>query len=182
MVNPYETINRFSQNYNPFRIPTSCGYNYTSIMKRHYLTFLLLILILVACGQEISLPVPQDASEIVTLSPNPTITPVPTAIPRREDASGIGVAFFKAWENNDILGMYSLLTPQSQALVDGGSFVESYQNAMNTATAHTISSQILSANQEGDSAEMAARVTWDTTAVGSIVRDLIVPLAYENGR
>lgn len=151
-------------------------------MKRHHIAFFLLILILAACGQEISIPIPQDASEIVTLSPNPTITPVPTAVPRREDASGIGVAFFKAWENNDILGMYSLLTPQSQALVDGGSFVESYQNAMNTATAHTISSQILSANQEGDTAEMAARITWNTTAVGTFVRDLIVPLAYENGR
>lgn len=152
------------------------------IMKRQHVAFFLLIFLLAACSQGINIPVPQDASEIVTLPPEPTITPVPTAIPTREDASGIGVAFFKAWENNDLLGMYSLLTPQSQALVDGGSFVERYENAMKTATAHTITSQILSANQEGDSAEMAVRVTWDTTAVGTIVRDLVVPLAYANSR
>lgn len=151
------------------------------MMKRNFVAFLCLILGLVACGQEISVPI-QDSSELVTLPPPPTNTPIPTDIPTREDASGIGVAFFKAWEQGDLLGMYSLLSPQSQALVDSSSFINRYQDALDTATAHTVYSQTLSSHQEGDTAEMAVRVTWETAAVGDIIRDLTVPLAYENGR
>jgi penicillin-binding protein 2 len=151
-------------------------------MRRNQVAFLLLLLLLVACGQEGGLPFVQDANEWATLPPLPTQTPIPTEIPTAEDASGIGVAFFKAWEQGDLLGMYSLLAPQSQALVDSGSFVARYQEAMDTATAVTISSQMLSAQQEGNQAEMAVRVTWQTNTVGEIVRDLTLPLVYENGR
>ncbi|MCP4359265.1 MAG: hypothetical protein GY796_14730 [Chloroflexi bacterium] len=151
-------------------------------MDKKHIVFFLPIILLAACGQAVSLPAPQDASEIVTLPPLPTQTAVPTEVPTKEDASGIGLAFFKAWENGDLLGMYSLLAPQSQQLVDSVSFVERYQEAMNTAAVQTISSQTLSANQEGNQAEMAVRVTWHTAVVGDIVRDFSVPLLYENGR
>ncbi len=143
---------------------------------------LLLLFLLAACGQGVRLPVPQDTSDIVTLPPPPTHTPIPTEIPTREDASGIGVAFFKAWEYSDLLGMYSLLAPQSQAVVNSTAFVSRYQEAMDTATVRAVYSQMLSATQEGNQAEMAVRVTWQTNAVGDIVRDLTVPLVYDNGR
>ncbi len=149
---------------------------------RRYAILLVLALGLVACGQGLSLSTLQDSNEIVTLPPPPTHTPIPTEIPTQEDASGIAVAFFKAWEQGDLLGMYSLLTPQTQALIDSASFVARYQEAMDTATAHTILPQMLSAAQEGNQAEMAVRVMWQTTVVGDIVRDLTVPMAYENGR
>jgi len=100
----------------------------------------------------------------------------------REDASGIGRAFFRAWEGRDYLGMYSLLSPQSQALVDSRSFVERYEEAMTTAAVQAIHTQPLAMLQEDDHAEFSARVTWETAVVGDITRDYTVPMVYNQGR
>lgn len=152
-------------------------------MKRQHTVLFLLILWLAACGQGVALPPIQDSrARDVTLPPPPTNTPIPTEVPTTEDATGIALAFFKAWEQGDLLGMYSLLTPQTQALVDSASFVGRYQEAMNTATTQAVHTQMLAAAQEGNQAEMAVRVTWQTFAVGDIVRELRVPMAFQNGR
>ena len=112
----------------------------------------------------------QDSSELVTLTPLPTNTPHPTEIPTSEDANGIGLAFYRAWELNDYLGMYSLLAPSRQALIDSISFVTRYEEAMAIATVTEISSQALGTLQDGNSAQMQVRVTWQTAAVGTIIR------------
>ncbi|MCB9419450.1 MAG: hypothetical protein H6667_06585 [Ardenticatenaceae bacterium] len=150
-------------------------------MKQKYTLFLLLIT-LAACGQNVTLPLPQDSFQEVTATPLPTNTPLPTAVPVEEDASGIGRAFFRAWEDGDYLGMYSLLAPQSQALVSSSDFVALYQDLMTTATVQTVSTQPLSMFQDGNKAEFGVQVIWDTAVVGRIVRDHIVPLSYEGGR
>ncbi len=144
------------------------------------LLFLLFFALLVACGEGI--PPIQDSSELVTLTPLPTNTPRATEIPTSEDANGIALAFYRAWELNDFLGMYSLLTPGSQALVDSVSFVSRYEESMNTATVTQVSTQALGTLQDGNTAQMQVRVTWQTAAVGAIVREYTVPLAFENGR
>lgn len=143
---------------------------------------LLFFALLVACGSEGFIPAIQDSNELVTLTPLPTNTPRPTEIPTSEDANGIGLAFYRAWELNDFLGMYSLLTPGSQALVDSISFVGRYEDAMNTATVTQVSTQALGTLQDGNTAQMQMRVTWQTAAVGTIVREYTVTLAFENGR
>ncbi|MEJ2747485.1 MAG: penicillin-binding transpeptidase domain-containing protein [Anaerolineae bacterium] len=128
------------------------------------------------------MPLPQDSFQEVTATPLPTNTPQPTAVPVLEDASGIGRAFFRAWEDGDYLGMYSLLAPQSQALVSATDFVQIYTDMMTTAAVQNIISQPLSTFQEGNEAEFEVQVTWETAVVGSIVRDHTVPLVYEDGR
>ncbi len=143
---------------------------------------LLFFALLVACGSEGFIPAIQDSNELVTLTPLPTNTPRPTEIPTSEDANGIGLAFYRAWELNDFLGMYSLLTPGSQALVDSISFVSRYEEAMNTATVTQVGAQALGTLQDGNTAQMQMRVTWQTAAVGTIIREYTVPLAFENGR
>jgi penicillin-binding protein 2 len=149
-------------------------------MKK-FLLLLLFFALLVACGGE-GIPPIQDSSELVTLTPLPTNTPRATEIPTSEDANGIALAFYRAWELNDFLGMYSLLTPGSQALVDSISFVTRYEEAMETATVTQVATQALGALQDGNTAQMQVRVTWQTAAVGAIIREYTVPLAYENGR
>ena len=148
-------------------------------MKNYLL--LLFFALLVACGSN-GIPPIQDSSELVTLTPLPTNTPHPTEIPTSEDANGIGLAFYRAWELNDYLGMYSLLTPSRQALIDSISFVTRYEEAMATATVTEVSSQALGTLQDGNSAQMQVRVTWQTAAVGTIIREYTVPLAFEDGR
>ena len=149
-------------------------------MKK-YLLLLLFFSMLVACGSN-GIPPIQDSSELVTLTPLPTNTPRPTEPPTSEDANGIGLAFYRAWELNDYLGMYSVLTPSSQALVDNISFVARYEETMQTATVTQITSQALGTLQDGNRAQMQMRVTWQTAAVGSIIREYTVPLAFEGGR
>ncbi len=150
-------------------------------MKRQIYLLSLLMFMMAACSTE-GLPVIQDAYEEVTVTPTPVDTPEPTPIPVLEDAGGIGRAFYRAWELNDLLGMYSLLAPQSQVLVSSQDFVKRYDDAMREANVHTITAQPLSLIQEGDQAEMGVRVTWETAVFGDIIRDYSVPLAHQDGR
>jgi penicillin-binding protein 2 len=145
-------------------------------------SLLFLFLILVSCrGAQLSGQL-QDSYDLVTLTPSPTQTAIATAIPATEDASGMARAFFLAWEGEDYLGMYSLLSPQSQGLVDSQSFVQRYEEAMETATVQAVSAQPLSINQKDNQAQFEVRVTWQTAIVGAISRDYTVPLVYDQGR
>ena len=108
----------------------------------------------------------------------------PTQVPEtvEEDAGGYARAFYTAWENEDYLGMYSLLSPQSQAIVDSDSFTARYDEAMMTAGVQSLHAQPLSLVQNGDRATFGVRVTWETAVVGPIERDFTVPLVYDDGR
>lgn len=141
------------------------------------------LLLLVACGETEIVPPPlQDSYTEATLTPLPTVTeePLATSVPDR--AEGIGLAFFRAWEGRDYLGMYSLLSPQSQALVDSRTFVDYYEEMMEIATVQSIHAQPLSARQESERAELSARVTMETTAVGTISRDHMVEMVFSDNR
>jgi penicillin-binding protein 2 len=145
------------------------------------LPLLAIIVIVSACSEVIPAPL-QDTYEEATLTPLPSPTPEPTATSIPSGAEGIGLAFFRAWENSDYLGMYSLLSPQSQSLVDSRSFVRFYEEMMEIATVQSIETQPLSARQEGARAEFGARVTWDTAVVGQVSRDHVVELVFNDGR
>lgn len=122
----------------------------------------------------------RDAYEIVTLTPSQTSTPLPTAIPT--GAEGVGLAFLQAWQQHAYDGMYSLLSTRSQALVERDAFVERYTEAMRTARVVAVEDQPLAMRYEGAAAEMEAQITWRTAIVGSIIRNLVIPFAYENNR
>ncbi len=158
-------------------------YNQFSAMKWYYLFFFLLAIISSACGADF--PFAQDAGG--TIPPveitNPDANSQPAAEESiLEDAGGYARAFYRAWEAQDFIGMYSLLAPQSQALVDSGSFVQRYEEAMKTAAVQEIIAQPVSLVQDGANAEFGVRVTWETAVVGAISRDYTVPLVFEDGR
>ena len=153
-------------------------------MIRSILLLLLFTLITSACSAPV-LPMSENAAPPV-FTPVGSVTPdrpgLPTQEPIEEDAGGYARAFYNAWENNDYLGMYSLLSPQSQALVDSASFVERYDEAMKTAGVQSIHTQPLSLAQDGDRAEFGIRVTFETAVVGPITREYTIPLVYDDGR
>lgn len=151
-------------------------------MKWKRIALLAILAILSACSDDGILPQPRDSLEVVTLTPLPTPTESPTEAPVTEDASGIGRAFFRAWEGMDFLGMYSVLAPQSQAVVDSLSFVQIYEQSMETAAVRSVRSQPLAIIQNDGTAELSVRVTWDTSVVGTFSRDYDVPLVFEQGR
>lgn len=148
-----------------------------------FLMLFLMVALLVAvaaCGTGI--PIPQDSYQPFTSTPNPAtveaMTGTPTPPPDRGSPDGLARAFFRAWENFDYDGMYSLLTPQSQALVPRGDFRQRYEAAMTTARVQNVNSQAQALRQDGDLAEFSVRVTWETAVVGPITRDHTVTLAY----
>jgi len=147
------------------------------------LLFVLLLLTaaLPACGSFI----PADSRADAPSTPDPAVlaqTPAPTAAPITEDAGGYARAFYRAWETSDYLGMYSLLAPSSQQLVDSAAFVQRYAETMDTASIEAVHTQPLAQLQEGDTAEFSVRVTLTSAVVGDIVRDYTMRLAYEGGR
>ena len=145
------------------------------------LPLLLLALIAPACGSL----VPRDSraeAPLTPLEPTADQTLAPTAAPVTEDAGGYARAFYRAWEAGEYLGMYSLLAPSSQALVDSAAFVQRYADAMNTAAVAAVHIQPLAQLQDGDAAEFSVRVTLASAVVGDIVRDHTMKLAYEGGR
>ena len=114
--------------------------------------------------------------------PTAQATATATAAPVTEDASGYARAFYRAWETGDYLGMYSLLTPSKQALIDSASFISRYEEAMRTMAVSNVYSQPLGIIQEGDRAEFGARVTLTSDVVGDVVRDHTMHLVHEGGR
>ncbi len=140
----------------------------------------LLALALVACGG--GLPFVQDSYDPAPSMTRPVTAMPETATPVDQAADGVGRAFYRAWEGQDYASMYSLLAPRSQALVDQEAFVSLYQNSMETATVQAVHAQPLAVLQEGNTAQMSVRVTWETALVENIVRDHQVNLSFEQGR
>lgn len=160
-------------------------YNFYPIMNVKHVTFVLLTAVFATACTAGALPLPEDARN--ASPPTQTAMPAdlqPTVTPEAitADAGGYARAFYRAWEGGDYAGMYSLLSPRSQSLVDTAAFVQRYQETMQTAGVLSVHAQPQSLVQNGDRAEFGVQVAWDTAAVGPIVRDYTVPLAYENGR
>ena len=153
-------------------------------MMRRFTFLTLIILLATACSSPVlPMALDEDANSIEPgVGATSDIPDLPAETVIEEDAGGYARAFYRAWENEDYLGMYSLLSPQSQALVDSDSFVERYSDVMKTAAVQSVHAQPLSLVQEGDRAAFGVRVTWETSVVGPITRDFTVPLAYDGGR
>ena len=122
----------------------------------------------------------EDSFTQVTLTPEPTATLQPTATPVAEQAAGIGQAFYRLWQDEEYASMYTLLAERSRGLIPEATFIEQYESVMTTARVSNLTYQPLGAFQNGISAELAVRVTWETSVVGNIIREHTMPLVYEN--
>jgi penicillin-binding protein 2 len=115
--------------------------------------------------------------------PVPTDTPLPpTATLNTPEPQGTAVTFLSAWQAGDYAGMYSLLSPLSQAAVSFGDFQARYADVAKTSTLTSLDTKILSALKDGANAHVHFSVTLHTTAVGEIARDIDMPLVYTGGR
>ncbi len=151
-------------------------------MKWKFSRLIIIAILVTACGNQ-EIPSLQGTDEAVqSISTAVSGTNPSSEEPITEDAGGYARAFYRAWEAEDYIGMYSLLAPQSQALVDSQSFVQRYDEAMKTAAIQKISAQPVSLIQEGSEAQFGVRVTLDTAVLGPITRDYTVPMVYDNDR
>ena len=159
-------------------------YNHFLAMKWKLPLLLIISFLAVACGNQ-EIPFILGTDEAAQSIPT-TVSAIDSSSSSEEtiseDAGGYARAFYRAWEAQDYMGMYSLLAPQSQALVDSQSFVQRYDEAMKTAAVQNITAQPVSLIQEGSEAQFGVRVTWDTAVLGPITREYTVPLVFDNDR
>ena len=148
------------------------------MLRKTPLALLILLLSLVSCTGDV--PIIRDSNDPVTLTPMPSPTQQPTTIP--VGAEGVGATFYQAWETGDYIGMYSLLSPQSQALIDGQAFADRYRESLAIATVQRVLAKPMSSLQENNRVQMLVEVIWETSVVGSIVRNHEVELVFNGGR
>jgi len=117
-------------------------------------------------------------------SPPPTITPPPppTATPVTPDPQGTATTFLEAWQAGDYAGMYSFLSPLSQAAISREDFQARYADFARTATLTAFETRILSSRNLGLTAQVLYEVTYHTAIVGDISpRQATMPLIYADG-
>jgi penicillin-binding protein 2 len=118
-----------------------------------------------------------------TLNPPSTPTVTPTATPPPGGAELVATTFLAAWERGDLPGMYSLLSSRSQALVSQENFTARYRQFAEQGLITAVHPALKTALQQGDHAQAAFDVTYDTLLIGSFDKSgIVMPLVYDGGR
>ncbi len=105
---------------------------------------------------------------------------VSTALPPNPE--GTVSAFLNAWQQNDYLGMYALLSPLSQDAISPEEFAARYADAATAMTLSSVEPIILSSLQKELDAEVLFRAAYKTALVGTLEREITMRLRYDGGR
>ena len=131
--------------------------------------YLGLAILLAACNAN-------SASRVPTL-PGPSVS---TSLPPNPEGT-VG-AFLTAWRQGDYLGMYSLLTPLSQAAISQQDFIARYTDTATQMTLASLDAAMISSLQKELDAEVLFRVTFHTALVGDLTREIVMLLRFDRGR
>jgi hypothetical protein len=71
---------------------------------------------------------------LVAPLPTQAPTPLPSVTPNTPDVEGTAATFLDAWHRGDFAGMYSLLSPLSQAATSKADFTARYQELVTGAS------------------------------------------------
>jgi penicillin-binding protein 2 len=112
----------------------------------------------------------------------PTSTPVPVPTLDLPPADEAAFAFLQAWERDDYLAMYSLLSPTAQEQISEDEFIAIYDEVVQEATVLDVATHILTAYQPDTYAEVAFAVAFRTALAGDFEVQNLMPLAFEEGR
>jgi len=136
-------------------------------MKKKSLIALILITIISACNGGATSALTQTADVTATLpGPSMRLTQVP-------DVQAAADAFLGAWQSEEYDKMYEQLTSLSQDAITLEDFSARYAKVAITMTLQDLEYQILSTLTEPTSAEVSYRVTFKTTLLGEITRDMM---------
>ena len=111
-----------------------------------------------------------------------TSTPLPTAqvrITPAPDAQAAVTKYLEAMQKDDYTGMYDMLTRSSRDAITLEDFSKRYKNALNEMSAASLEFSILSSLLSPTNAQVAYRITYHTTLVGDIQRDIPMNLVNE---
>ena len=135
---------------------------------------LILIIMLTGCGISSNggLPFFNPPSQLP--SPVAQITPAP-------DAQAAITAYLEALKNDDFTSMYAMLSKASKEAITEEEFTKRYKDALDNMSAASLEYEVLSSLVTPFSAESAFRVTYHTSLVGDIQREILMRLTNENG-
>jgi penicillin-binding protein 2 len=100
----------------------------------------------------------------------PTTTPL-----QAEDTAR---AFLESWERSDYGAMYALLSPSAQATIGPQGFARLYRDVAAEAAITSISTNVRSALQDGVGAQVAYHVIMESTPLGPIEVENVMPLSW----
>jgi penicillin-binding protein 2 len=118
-------------------------------------------------------------------APTDTPTPLPTAhanFTPAPDARAAVSAYLDALKANDYASMYAMLTKVSQDAITQPDFAKRYNDALNVMSANKLDYEILSSLLSPYTAQVGYRITYHTSLVGDIQRDIVMNLAIDNGQ
>ncbi|MDX9991537.1 MAG: penicillin-binding transpeptidase domain-containing protein [Anaerolineales bacterium] len=146
-------------------------------MKRSWIiSTLLLIALLGGCAN----PDPNPANP----QPGQTESELPTPVVRVTSApdplSALQI-FIKAWQASDYPAMYALISSQSQANISEEDFTKRYRDTMNEMALKELSYSVRATTRNTDNAQLNTSVTYLSSVVGEIERDLTFEVVFENG-
>ncbi len=117
-------------------------------------------------------------------APLPTAPLPPTAsvTANTPDPEGTAATFLDAWHRGDYAGMYSLLSPLSQAATSLADFTARYQALVSGANLKSVDARVLAVLKNGATAQVQYEVDLHTAVLGAITRKIQMPLVYTDGR
>jgi penicillin-binding protein 2 len=145
-------------------------------MKLNY-WLLVLVLILTSCGPRTS-----QASSTLAVTPTNSLPTPMVSVTRAPDARAAADAFLSAWKSENYTGMYDLLTRVSHDAVSADNFTARYRDTAINLNLINLDYEIVSALTNPNSAQVAYRVTFNTTLLDKIQRDMVMNLTIEDGK
>lgn len=150
--------------------------------KIRFTVLVCLALLLVSCKTSVPGPLPTGSP-----TTNNTSTSVPTAgkpTPEQHNTPTPDVReamrlFLTEWQTENYAAMYSQLAQTSQDATPIETFIKRYKDAANNLTLINIDFEILSTLVNVESAQAAYRVTYHTTLLGDLTREISVNLSRD---
>jgi len=137
--------------------------------------FLLAWFLLSSCSQGVQVT-PSIIPEITSTLPDPQILTT-----RMPDSSLTAKQYLNAWMQNDFLTMYSMLSSKSKEKINLEQFTKQYLNVMNEMALKDFDYSLNQTSKSAAESSIPFRVTYRSSLIGDIQRDLEMQLENENG-
>ncbi len=137
-------------------------------------SFVLAILLLAACGEK-----PGSQGSVLNDGVKPTPVAVTTKAPPVDQTMQ---GFLNDLKADNIAGMYAMTSQDSQQNISQDDFVKYYTDNLNQMSLKSLDYQILATTVNPNNAQSTFRITYHTSLVGDLQRDITANLKLENGQ
>jgi penicillin-binding protein 2 len=149
-------------------------------MRSFYWVLLFALLLSTCSGPAPTQPQPEVA-EIPTASPVPTLAGPQVNTTQAPDTQSAAGEFLETWKAENYGAMYDQLTRLTRDAISFDEFSSIYKDVAITLTLKTIDYEILSSLTNPTTAQVFYRITYHTSMLGDLQREMVMNLALEEG-